>query len=352
MRRFEIVKTQDGSLGLYNNEFNDVYHSKFGAYTESIEKFITPSNLAEFAQNNDNIRILDICYGIGYNTKSAIQSVIKANKDVNLSIDAIEPDQELVFFSALTGSSTYEDDINLKIGYEIIKQRDKFTLEIDKDFLEQFGQYCHPYAADKFIELFYTYTNTPISDLFALLHNIYYHSISNSYKKPSNAFKYNNISLNWYFEDARKTVQALKGQYDFIFLDAFTPSIMPSLWSYEFFTELYRLISPSGMFVTYSSAAPVRSALINAGFNIGKIIDTHGKSIGTTAAKDSNLIRLPLSDEEKGLLETKAGICYKDKGLNLSDECILENYRLEKLNSKRASSSSYMRKIGAKTCMI
>ena len=35
--------TNDGSVGLYSPEFDDIYHSTFGAYAEACEKFIIPA---------------------------------------------------------------------------------------------------------------------------------------------------------------------------------------------------------------------------------------------------------------------------------------------------------------------
>ena len=62
--------TNDGSVGLYNALFDDIYHSTTGAYTEACEKFCLPADLNYYFENLDEIKVLDICYGIGYNTKS------------------------------------------------------------------------------------------------------------------------------------------------------------------------------------------------------------------------------------------------------------------------------------------
>ena len=62
--------TNDGSVGLYSPKDDDIYHSTYGALTEAYEKFILPANFDEYFKNNNEIKILDICFGIGYNTKS------------------------------------------------------------------------------------------------------------------------------------------------------------------------------------------------------------------------------------------------------------------------------------------
>ena len=89
--------TQDGSVGLYNEDLDDVYHSKFGAKKEAFEKFIQP------VLNIKKPGILDICYGIGYNTKTALKYL----KDIEF-IDCIELDKELALNSYL-----YEFDKNI-----------------------------------------------------------------------------------------------------------------------------------------------------------------------------------------------------------------------------------------------
>lgn len=72
MYEFYPYFTNDGSVGLYSKKDNDIYHSTYGALTEAYEKFILPAHLDKFFQKNSEIKILDICFGIGYNSKSFI----------------------------------------------------------------------------------------------------------------------------------------------------------------------------------------------------------------------------------------------------------------------------------------
>ena len=81
MRDYEPYFTEDGSIGLYSYADKDVYHSKFGALTEAWEKFVIPSGLEDYLNNNQDINVLDICYGIGYNTKALMSFVINKNKN-------------------------------------------------------------------------------------------------------------------------------------------------------------------------------------------------------------------------------------------------------------------------------
>ena len=77
---YEFYYTQDGSVGLYSYTDEDVYHSKYGAVSEAWEKFILPSGISKIINTKDNINVLDICYGVGYNTKALMSYVIKTDE--------------------------------------------------------------------------------------------------------------------------------------------------------------------------------------------------------------------------------------------------------------------------------
>ena len=77
--------TNDGSVGLFSPEADDIYHSTYGALSEAYEKFVLPANLENFFANNSEIKVLDICYGIGYNSKSFLNFLID-KKILNIKI--------------------------------------------------------------------------------------------------------------------------------------------------------------------------------------------------------------------------------------------------------------------------
>ena len=60
------IITEDGSISFRSEKFNENFHSKAGAYCETKNKFINPSRLKRF--HNKSINVLDICFGIGYNS--------------------------------------------------------------------------------------------------------------------------------------------------------------------------------------------------------------------------------------------------------------------------------------------
>ncbi|MFW0694727.1 hypothetical protein ACN091_10800, partial [Aliarcobacter butzleri] len=55
-----------------------------GAVNEALSKHITPSFF--YHQNQKELNILDICFGIGYNTLSTIYYIHKDNLDIQKNI--------------------------------------------------------------------------------------------------------------------------------------------------------------------------------------------------------------------------------------------------------------------------
>jgi len=176
------------------------------------------------------------------------------------------------------------------------------------------------------------------------LHNIYYRYLSSSNKNALKYLKNNEITLNIKIQDARNAVSEANTVYNYIFLDAFSPSKCPCLWTLEFFKLLYERLDNNGMILTYSNASNVRNAFLQAGFFTGKIYnETNNKYIGTFAVKNKSLITHELSEYDLGLLKTKAGIIYRDENLNLSNESIIENHVKEVNKSDLISSSKYIK---------
>src|SRR5574344_1871239 len=88
MNDFYPYFTNDGSIGLYSPSVDDIYHSTYGALTEAYEKFILPANFENYFENNNQIKILDICFGIGYNSKSFLNFFLKKKYNRNIESNA------------------------------------------------------------------------------------------------------------------------------------------------------------------------------------------------------------------------------------------------------------------------
>ena len=276
-----FVLTDDGSYSINSKEINhkvETLHTSTGAISESFEKFIKPMKF----NYDEDIAILDICAGIGYNTSAAIADFIKNGHDSSLTIDMVEISKATLACGLLVPSPIKEHDITKKaIENELINQ---------------------DYAA----------LNLETSEI------------------PEN------VNINVYIEDARQTVQKLKDNtYDAIFLDPFSQNMAPELFSVEFFKQFRRIIKDDGIVATYTSAAPIRAGFIEAGFYIGLGPIFGRKQGGTLASPNPEMLdySLPKNDEIRIAL-SDVGIPFRDPGLNNSSEVILENRTEERHNAR------------------
>lgn len=421
MYEFHPYFTNDGSVGLYSTDFNDIYHSATGALTEAYEKFIYPVDFNNLLQK-DKIKVLDICYGIGYNSKSFLNFIFEnycqknfskkyslskhyidkihtnnilqtllgnfiyksniCNEQIytdnifdKISITAIDNDKILSYISPFikTGVKNFKNvniDFKYNAIYKFINNKDKIShpkinelinylifekiRENSNDFAQNeelnqvinnptFSQYFDSNIKGIYKSYRYKpYKNTPRRDYLAILHNIYYRYLSKRYKKRLKRYQLQDINFKLKNDDARKVLLEDYNLYNLIFLDAFTPSKCPCLWSYEFFKLLNEHLEEDGLILTYSTSASIRAAMVESGLEIGNIYNERlNRFTGTVAAKNKNQIKYPLSEYDLGLLKTKAGIFYRDENLNSLNEAINEARKIEVENSNRISSSHY-----------
>jgi len=99
---FIIIKnssfTADGSISLYNLDYGEAYHAvSMGAYTESLHKYVLASGILKKILNKD-MKLLDICFGIGLNLAVTIEKIAHLKKANNLSIVSLEKDKSLIHF--------------------------------------------------------------------------------------------------------------------------------------------------------------------------------------------------------------------------------------------------------------
>ncbi len=450
MRDYEPYYTEDGSIGLYSYANKDVYHSKFGALTEAWEKFVLPSNIKSLLKKKSEIKVLDLCYGIGYNTKALMSFIIEnfreensnkknsrkainfvsidsnnttkknnkklsssiekiySNNQYKINIDCMDINEELVKLSPLfktikTPGEIYENFMpeifncfdtyyKLKRVYENIasvfypKNRKEIrelldikfkNMHIDKEYkVNEFVNYillnplCELYGKEylskdlkkilkerrnskyfskslikyaKFNHIL-GYNLSYKFNLSAFLHNIYYATLSRRYKFIDLKTAESLFNLNFYIKDARKSIKSVNRVYDCIFLDAFTYTKAPQLWSVEFIAELSNHLSDDGVILTYSNSAQIRNTFLENNLYVGKIKNFKAdKFLGTIASKSKNKIKYPLNNYELGLCNTTAGIPYHDPNLAFSNKEILELREYEFKHSNLMSSSKYMK---------
>lgn len=337
---FYPVQTQDGSTGLFNTKVDDIYHSSYGAYTEALTKFITPSGLINKLKDKSSIKILDICYGMGYNSKCVIEKILQTDFVGEIFIEALEIDFYVVAFSLICKNEPFDFDIWDFLDFSIFQKQE--ILDAIFEIIEN-KKFINFLCLDK-VDFFKNnkkslYENIGRVENNSNLHNIYYMYVSRrNIKSKESSNKRPKINLSIHLGDARETLPRLEGNYDLIFLDAFTPIKLPTLWSVEFFKKLKDLLNSNGNITTYSNSAAIRNGMIEAGFLIGKT------SQGTIAFKNPSSEIICLDEKSLGLLQTKAGIPFYDPYLNSSGEEILQLRKKMIESSEKQSSSQFLKK--------
>ena len=269
-----FVLTDDGSYSINSKEINhkvETLHTSTGAISESFEKFIKPMKF----NYDEDIAILDICAGLGYNSSAAIADFMK-NSTANLTIDMVEISKATLACGLLVPSPIPEHDITKKAIENELLAQDYATLTLQTAEIPE------------------------------------------------------NMNINVFIEDARQTVQKLDDDtYDAIFLDPFSQNMAPELFSVEFFKEFRRLIKDDGIIATYTSSAPVRAGFIEADFYIGLGPIFGRMQGGTLASPNPEMLdwSLPKNDEIRIAL-SDVGIPFRDP------EYILDSRTQERHNAR------------------
>ncbi|MDF1881477.1 hypothetical protein JHD50_09215 [Sulfurimonas sp. MAG313] len=112
--KHKAVKSEDGSFTAYSNEFEEHYHStKDGALHESLCKHVYPA--LKHTQEKEEIFILDICFGLGFNTLATLYALKNSNKKIHIYSPEFDEDlvQSLVDFNYPKEFYTYKNIISV-----------------------------------------------------------------------------------------------------------------------------------------------------------------------------------------------------------------------------------------------
>lgn len=253
--------TADGSFTFFSPQFNEAFHSHYGAKQEAQFKFVKPCQLAAKAQIKSELHLLDICYGLGYNTAAALETIWSVNPHcqvelMGLELDASVPQQAIVH-ALLEGWSTPIPQLlgKLTIDHQVASKSLKAKLLIG---------------------------------------------------------------------DARVTIQPIHQstwRADAIFLDPFSPPKCPQLWTVEFLNLVSKCLKSDGILATYSCSAAVRKALSLVGLQFASTVNVGRKSPGTIAISSGNYLPT-LSPQEHEHLQTRAAIPYRDPQLQDTSKAI------------------------------
>lgn len=199
----KLVLCEDGTHTLFSVEFDEPYHStKDGALHESLEKHVKPA--LTLSQNKSALTILDICFGLGYNTFATLYYIKTQGLKTKVHILSPEFDEGLV-----RSLDTFDFPVEFESIKDIIK---------------------------------------------AVSSDLYYED--------------EQFRIEILLGDARKSIPKIQEKVDIIYQDAFSPAHNPLLWTKEYFADIRALCTEEALLTTYSTAAAVRLGLYENGFFI------------------------------------------------------------------------------------
>ncbi len=274
--------TADGSFTFFSTEFGEAFHSHHGARMEAELKFVEPTGLRQKAQQNRSLRLLDVCYGLGYNTAAALANIWEVNPKCEVEVVGLElnPDVPLAAIAHHLLNSWFQ----------------------------------------------------PIPQILSQL-------------ATAHMVNTDRLQAKLLIGDGRETIQLVQEsgfQADAIFLDPFSPPICPQLWTVEFLERVTKCLDIDGRLATYSCAASVRTALMAAGLKFGSTPPFGRRSPGTVASKEANDLPV-LSWQEQEHLLTRAAIPYRDPHLSDSSQ-LIQQRRLSEQQLSCLEPTSHWRK--------
>ncbi|MEO1093580.1 MAG: MnmC family methyltransferase [Cyanobacteria bacterium J06638_28] len=279
---FPVEPTADGSQTFFSETFGEWFHSRGGAYAEARTTYVQATNLVERAQRQDSITILDICYGLGYNTAAALEGIWRVKPDAQIRLVGLELDVA-VSQAAIAQGLLKEWPDSVQKALQILAAHRQIRDRLHADLL---------------------------------------------------------------IGDARRHIKMLAAsrfQADVIFLDPFSPPRCPQLWTVEFITLIAQCLHPQGVLATYSCAAAVRTALQIAGLHIGSIAATGRRWPGTLATR-ADIALSDLSQQEQEHLETRAAVPYRDPTLQETAAVIRQRRQQEQSQSSLKSTGIWRKR--------
>jgi len=209
----KIIQTADGSLSLRVEEMDETYHSTNGALTEARHVFI--SNGLALCDRSE-LRILEVGFGTGLNAIVTLDAFLKQEVIQNIHYTSLE---KYPLDSAISAALNYGQ---------------LFSPSLEKEFNK-----LHQATWEKEQE---------ISPHFTIL------------KKEFDLLE-----------------QALEGNYDLIYYDAFAPSKQASMWEAEVLKKVVDVMTEKAILSTYCAKGTVRRALQTLGLEMHRLPGPPGK---------------------------------------------------------------------------
>ncbi len=89
------VITRDNTESYFNETVGESYHSYAGAVEEALKKYVIPCKIKELSKGG-NLRILDVCFGLGYNSAMAVSEALAENPNCEIEVVGLENDPEIL----------------------------------------------------------------------------------------------------------------------------------------------------------------------------------------------------------------------------------------------------------------
>ncbi len=217
----------DGSLTIYNNHYQQTYHSRYGAVTESRLVFLENSGIKKRLIKRQPCHVLEIGFGLGLNFLITAQLASKYSAPLHYT----------AFENRLIDASIFAS-----LGYG--------------EFLD-----CCELQNQLFHRL-QDLENGVFSDV----------QIA---KTVSLALKIKNAL----------SIQIEPDSQHAIYLDPFSPDKNPELWSSDFLEKLFNALALHGRLCTYSVKGQIRRSLQSVGFTVWKVKGPLGKREVLIASK-------------------------------------------------------------------
>lgn len=210
---YQIIETDDGSITLHSEAFNEACHSVSGAVEETLYNYVEGCEIAEKLQLAD-LELLEVGFGLGTGYKTTVEYLSQQNIPHKLTFISTELDAKLVEFA-----------------------QEKNPLSTDL-----------PYPDFSTLE----FKTTPVK---------HFTSEKNGHK------------LIILIGNARETIPEafsakLFSSLGAIYQDPFSPKRNPILWTTEWFQDLAKCSNSTVVMSTYSSSNSIRKAMIAAGWTV------------------------------------------------------------------------------------
>ncbi len=219
MENLRLEATQDGSFTLFSNQFQEIYHSKYGAVQESKHVFIQEGLAKASKFFTKKINLLEVGWGTGLNLLLTYQYLIQ-NPDIHVHFTALEP---------------------IVVPIELIEKLPYCTqIGMKKDIFLNFHHLEWNKKYDILPNLSIEKINANLDDFYADFCN-FNHNTNNDDKS---------------------------NLYDLIYFDPFAYNKHPEMWEMDSLQKIAHIANEYCFFVTYSAKGQLKRDLQTLGFTV------------------------------------------------------------------------------------